>query len=190
MSEREKRIARDPTITLPRAIQEHGYYDINGNWNPLIQLRKYPNQIFRHRVEVLIFDDKNNIFVLPYAQNNYRLPGGGVAKGKSKKYQVAAEAREEARIILGNIIPTNVTYVKTFSNIYDNFNLHWDGTFTVVYAAEFKHWYSGNINKSVRDDEMCKRGKFIPYHVAMKMFSVYHKKAAKVWIRDKCRGGV
>ena len=181
MSERDKRIAKDPTLTLEQAVKNKGYYDINHNWNPLITSSKYPGLIFRPRVEVLIFDEKNRVYILPYTNNTYRLPGGGIARDRGKKYQVSMEAKEEAKIILGEILDTGITYFKFFNKTYDSYKFHWDGTMTTVFVAGFKNWYTGSVAKSVRDDDMFKYGRFIPLSTAMGMFNKQHKAAAMMW---------
>ena len=64
MSEIEKRTPLDPNITLEEIIRNEGYYDVNKNWNSIKTFDRYPGKIFRARVEVLIFNDKNEIYMV------------------------------------------------------------------------------------------------------------------------------
>ena len=78
MSEIEKRTPLDPNITLEEIIKNEGYYDVNKNWNSIKTFDRYPGKIFRARVEVLIFNDKNEIYMVTYKGGKYRVPGVGI----------------------------------------------------------------------------------------------------------------
>lgn len=181
MSEVEKRTPKDQTLTLEDIINNTGYYDVNGNWNNISVFEKYPGKIFRSRVEVLIFNDHNELYMLTYKDGKYRIPGGGVEKDRSFKYQVEKESEEEARIMLGRIDYTGISYFKLFSdNRYKNCKVNWDGVHNRVYVAYFKDWYRGNIKESVKDNDMYKYGRFIPFERAVNILNYQHKKALKL----------
>lgn len=175
--EREKRTPLDSNITLREIIKNKGYYDINYNWNSIITFPNKPNKIFRYRVEVIILNKKNEIYMVTYNDNTYRLPGGGVEKDRSLKYQVEKESEEEAGITLGTIFDTGISYFRYFSNKYKECDIHWDGTYTKVYVAYFKDWYYGRVKDSVRDNEMRYKGRFIPYEYAINILNEHHIKA-------------
>ena len=50
-------------LTMDKVIRDRGYYDIHNNWNSITTLSDYPNKYFRERVEVLIFNEKKQIFL-------------------------------------------------------------------------------------------------------------------------------
>lgn len=178
--EREKRIPRNKHITLGRIIKDEGYYDINNNWNSILTFNEYPGKIFRGRVEVLILNKNSDIFMVHYQDSNYRIPGGGIERFRSHKFQVEREAKEEALIELGKIIPTGVSYFRFFNKKYEGLPIHWDGTYNEVYIAYFKNWYYGNIPRKLRDDAMYRYGKFVPFEKAVNILNEHHKKALKL----------
>lgn len=175
--EREKRTPLNPDITLEEIINDKGYYDINNNWNSILTFSSKPGKIYRGRVEVIILNEKNEIYMVTHKDGSYRIPGGSIEKDRSYKYQVEKESEEEARIKLGKIFNTGISYFRYFDRKYANCPIHWDGTYSKVFVAYFKEYYNGNIPDSVRDDEMRIYGKFVPYKKAMKVFNMYHKNA-------------
>ncbi len=178
MSEIEKRTPLDPNITLEGIIKNEGYYDVNRNWNSIRTFDRYPGKIFRVRVEVLIFNEKNEVYMVTYKDGKYRIPGGGIEKDRSLKYQVEKESEEEARIMLGKIEYTGVSYFKIFKDEkFKNCKVHWDGVFNKVYIANFKDWYCGSIRESVKDYDMYNYGKFISFERAVNILNHFHKKA-------------
>ena len=178
MSEIEKRTPLDPNISLEEIIKNEGYYDVNKNWNSIRTFDRYPGKIFRARVEVFIFNDKNEIYMVTYKGGKYRIPGGGIEKDRSLKYQVEKESEEEARIVLGKIEYTGISYFKIFGDDkYKNCKVNWDGVFNKVYVANFKDWYRGSIKESVKDYDMCNLGKFVPFERAVNVLNHFHKKA-------------
>lgn len=179
MSESQKRCPMDKSITLEQIIQHRGYYDINGDWNSILTFKQYPGQLFRGRVEVFIFDRNNNVY-MNIGKGRYRIPGGSFERNRSYKYQVSAEAKEEARIILGKITDTGYSYFKFFKNIYPNCKIHWNGTYNRVYIADFESWYYGPIKKSVRDDYMCNYGRFVPFDYAVNYLTYHHQKSLQL----------
>lgn len=175
--EREKRTPLDPNITLEEIINNQGYYDINHNWNAIITFSDKPNKIFRYRVEVIILNKRNDIYMVAYNDGTYRLPGGGVEKDRSYKYQVEKESEEETGIRLGKIFNTETSYFRYFNNKYKECPIHWDGTYTKIYVAYFKDWYYGKIKDSLRDNEMRYKGRFLPYEYAINILNDHHIKA-------------
>lgn len=176
MSEIQKRSPLDRSLTMEDIVKDRGYYDINGYWNSIVEFKEYPNMVFRGRVEVLIFNEKNEIY-LSLFHGGYRVPGGSFEKDRSHKYQVEAEAKEEARICLGKIIYTGYSYFKFFKKKYTNCPIHWDGTYNEVYVAYFKKWYRGKIDKKLKDTFIDKYGRFIPFEYAINLLTPDHQKA-------------
>ena len=187
MSEYYKRTPLNSKITLEQAIHDKGYYDTYHNWNSILTLNEYPGKLFRGRVEVLVLDANNDVFLSLLSDDHYRIPGGSFDRGKSHTYQAITEVREEARIIVKHIIYTGVTYTKFFKKKYTNCNMHWDGSFNKVYVARFKKWYWGRVNKSVRDMNMYKYGQFIPLDFAKEFLIPEHKEAIDRYLNYKKR---
>ena len=183
----DKRTPKNKDITLSQIIKNRGYYDINHNWNSIIKVNGYDNKIFRYRVEVLIINSKNEIF-LDYHNNKYRIPGGSIERNHSLKYQVATEAREEAYIILGDIIDTGYSYVKLYKNKYTNCKVHWDGTFNKVYVGKFRSYYHGKVRKSVQDTGISKYGRFVPLEQAMNILNNHHIQALLMYYAQLQQG--
>lgn len=176
MSETRKRIPKDRNLPLTKIIKDRGYYDIDNNWNSILTFPQYPGLLFRGRVEVFIFDRKNNVYMVLNGRK-YRIPGGSLECNRSHKYQVEQEAKEEARIELGTITYTGYSYFNFFKRKYLNYPMHWDGSYNEVYIADFRQWYYGPIKQSVRDTCMDKYGRFIPFNYASQFLSDNHKKA-------------
>lgn len=185
MSEIRKRIPQDTHITKKEIIKNKGYYDIDGNWNSILTFDNYPGLLFRGRVEVFILDHDNNVFLYKY-NGRYRIPGGSYERNRSHKYQVYKEAKEEARIILGDIIYTNVSYFRLFDKKYEDQPMHWDGTYSEVYIGYFKKWYNGSIKKSVRDYYMTTHGRFYPFEYIYNILTANHKKAFDKYLFNQC----
>lgn len=176
LSQFQKRSPQDTSLSMQDIVQNQGYYDINGCWNSILTFDKYPEMIFRGRVEVFIFNRKNEVYMSIY-NGGYRIPGGSFEKGRSHKYQVETEAKEEARIELGKIEYTGYSYFRFFKNKYTHCPIHWDGTYNEVYIGHFKSWYKGNIDKNLRDYFLTRYGRFIPFEYAVNILSLDHQKA-------------
>ena len=92
LSQFQKRSPQDTSLSMQDIVQNQGYYDINGCWNSIITFDEYPEMVFRGRVEVFIFNRKNEVYMSIY-NGGYRIPGGSFEKGRSHKYQVETEAK-------------------------------------------------------------------------------------------------
>ena len=148
-------------LTMDKVIRDRGYYDIHNNWNSIITLSDYPNKYFRERVEVLIFNEKKQIFLCK-EKGYYRVPGGSVERYVSNRKQVAMESKEEARIEIQNIHHSGINYIRLFSHKFVPYNssIYWDGVYNHVYYAEYKSEYTGNIKRSLKDNFMYNNGQF------------------------------
>ena len=148
-------------LTMDKVIRDRGYYDIHNNWNSITTLSDYPNKYFRERVEVLIFNEKKQIFLCK-EKGYYRVPGGSVERYVSNRKQVAMESKEEARIVIQNIHHSGINYIRLFSHKFVPYNssIYWDGVYNHVYYAEYKSEYTGNIKRSLKDNFMYNNGQF------------------------------
>lgn len=148
-------------LTMDKVIRDRGYYDIHNNWNSITTLSDYPNKYFRERVEVLIFNEKKQIFLCK-EKGYYRVPGGSVERYVSNRKQVAMESKEEARIEIQNIHHSGINYIRLFSHKFVPYNssIYWDGVYNHVYYAEYKSEYTGNIKRSLKDNFMYNNGQF------------------------------
>lgn len=179
LSQIQKRSPLDKDITMDQIIRDQGYYDINKNWNSILTFDDKPEKTFRGRVEVFIFNQYNEIYMSIH-DGRYRIPGGSIEKNRSLKYQVEAEAKEEARILLGRIDYTGYDYFRYFKKKYTYCPVHWDGTYNKVYIGYFKNWYKGKIAKEKRDMVLTKYGRFIPFEYAVNLLTIDHQKALKL----------
>lgn len=174
-----KRTPRNKNITMDKIIKEQGYYDVLGNWNSILTFEEYPDKLFRGRVEVIILSPYNDIYMVKYT-DTYRLPGGSLEINRSPKYQVEKESEEEAGIKLGRIYNTGVSYFKFFNNKYNDCKVHWDGTYTKVYVANFKSWYYGHVKACLRDKGMYEYGRFVPFEKAVNILIPEHLQALEI----------
>lgn len=158
---REKRAPAKEKLTMHSALSHKGYYDKDSNWNSLTTTQKFPGKVLRNRVEVLIFNERGQIY-LCREKNFFRVPGGSIEKNKSNIEQVKSEAKEEARLNITNVQSTGVTYIRFFSKPYilPGSSVYWDGVQNTVYTADYVSRYTGNIKKSLKDGNMSKLGKF------------------------------
>lgn len=161
INEYKKRIPIDNKIDIDKFLRYGGYYDVNNNWNSIVEVEGYPGKIFRGRVEVFLFKD-NKVYIDLSSGNKYRIPGGSFDINKSHKRQVFDEIKEETKIISKNILYTGLSYVTQFVklNKITRYRMSWDGTYNEVYVAEYDKLYNGFIKTSVYDKNMHMNGGF------------------------------
>lgn len=166
-------------LSIGQVIENKGYFDIHGEWNSIIRSRKYPDKLFRGRVEVFIFKG-NMIYIETYPSGSYRIPGGSFDVRRSNHDQVYNEAKEEARIIIKNIHYTGHSYHKFRDKPYiskDNKTIAWDGTYNKIYTADFAGYYNGPVKSFVQDASMYAYGRFLPLENVWCLLSDDHKVA-------------
>lgn len=156
-----KRSPASSKLTLHTALLHKGYYDRSNNWNSLIMNDKYPGKIFRNRVEVLIFNEKNQVF-LCRDRFHFRVPGGSSEKDIPNHQQVILEARQEAKINIKNVQHSGVEYVRFFNKPFIAWGspIYWDGVYNITYTAEYHSRYNGTVSANLKDDHMLHYGKF------------------------------
>lgn len=168
----------DKTMTIKKAISQGGYYNTDGDWNNVMTFDEYPGKLFRGRVEVLILKD-GKLFMFLKDNNNYRIPGGGFDKGVLNTDQAFIETKEEAKLIIGNIRFTGVTYIHIYDTIWktkDN-EIPYDGTYNEVYIADYKADYDGYVRKGLSDMELTNKGKFYEISEVESILYEPHKQA-------------
>lgn len=138
---------------------ETGFYDRYNRWNPMVIIN---GENYRHRVECLIMC-QNKLFVAESNDGNLLVPGGGVDKSLSDEEQVYNECKEEARILVKDIKPTEYSYIRRTGVSQSARNLpkeqQWVGSYTEVYIANYMKDFTGFIDYCDRDSEMI-RGRF------------------------------
>lgn len=180
-----KRIPLCPT-NMNRIIKNGGYYDINNNWNSIIKLDKYPDMVFRGRVEVFIIKD-DMVYMHIMNRNRYRIPGGSFNVENTNIDQVYKEAKEETKILIKDIQYTGINYVRIFDNRNKSSGrvIRWDGSYNEVYIAKYDKPYNGHIKNSVYDYDMHNLGRFYKIKNIINNLSEDHKKAlSKMGIID------
>lgn len=181
--EKEKRIPICNT-TMENIIRNKGYYDINGNWNSIVQVIGYDGYVFRERVEVIIF--KGNKIYMCMENNShtvkYRIPGGSTEKNVINIDQVINEAREEAKILIKDVKCTGISYINLFSHrrsASNNF-IRWDGTYNTIYIANYNSDYKGKVNPTTFDHNMYNYGKFYKLKDVYNILTPNHKKVIDI----------
>lgn len=174
----------DGSITLEKALEDGGYYDQYGTWNSILKLDSDPDSIYRGRVEALILRD-NSVYLAKNA-NGYRLPGGSFEKDIPNEIQVQNECKEEARIIIKNVLDTQLSYTENFSKppkwaIEQKLPVLWTGKYTKVYVAEYGKMYRGFIDYRDRDDNMYVNGRFYDLDEVYDILSPIHKQAIDMY---------
>lgn len=169
----------DKSMTIKKAISCGGYYNTDGDWNNIMTFDEYPGKIFRGRVEVLVLNE-GKLFMFLKDNKAYRIPGGGFDKGVLNIDQAFIETKEEAKLIIGNIRFTGVTYIYLYDEKWPPKNpndIAHDGTYNEVYIADYKGDYEGYIRKGLSDMEMTNRGKFYDINEIKDILKEPHKQA-------------
>lgn len=183
-AESDKRTPKDKNIKFKNVLQHGGYYDINGNWNSIVQLLGYPNKVFRGRVEVLVVKD-DKVYLVQNS-HNYRIPGGSFDQKRSNIEQVFLEVKEEAKMYIKDIIYTGIDRIHLFSHILYNQpgKIHWDGTYSQIYIAEFSGYYNGEIREDLIDTNILS-GNFYSYKDIKYMMYPEHRRALDMYFKYK-----
>ena len=172
------RIPIDPSMTIQKAVSQGGYYNTDGDWNNVMTLDDHPGKLFRGRVEVLILKN-GRLFMYMKGNGGYRIPGGGFDKGVLNKDQAFIETKEEAKLIVGNIRYSGVTYTQLFDEpwVNDDKEIPYDGNYNEVYVATYKDDYHGYIRKGLSDMELTNKGKFYDLSAVEHILKEPHKQA-------------
>jgi hypothetical protein len=132
--------------------------------NPYIM---YDNKQYRVRVETLIFDKHGDVLVemqdpknLNKYGTNYKLPGGGLDKGRALDEQAEAECNEEALVVTKNRSYTGMTYFQNYEGKYPEWQkkklwplgLKYEGSLTFIFVAEYDKKFTGHIEDVDKDD--------------------------------------
>lgn len=165
-----------------------------GIYNPYIM---HNNKQYRVRVETLIFDKDDKVLVEKQDPNipnkygtNYKLPGGGLDKGRKLDEQAEAECNEEALVITKNMSYTGITYTQSYNGKYPEWQkrklwplgLKYEGSLVFVFVAEYGKKYNGHI-EDVDKDDFYKKAKYVD--VGDINWRDEHKKAIKFYFDNK-----
>ena len=166
----------DNRFRIKDIIKNGGYYDISGTWNSILEIN---NKLYRGRVETLIVDEDNNVYLNMYNNGTYRIPGGSFEKGVFNINQAETEALEEAKIKCKNVHYTGIHYIKNYDKQFkqEPDKVHWCGTYNEVYLGEFDNYYNGSIKQKDSDIDMATNGKFYPINEVWDKLSKPHKEA-------------
>lgn len=121
---------------------------INGTtWNSLIM---YNGKRYRERVEALILDDHNHIFLAfkDKDRSKYKIPGGSSEKNQTLMQQLQDECNEEAKIYIKDI-----KYIFTYTMPYNN-NQYTDAPYYGYFAHVFVAKYNGKYLKPVKEKDL------------------------------------
>lgn len=173
---------------------EGGFYGADtGIWNSIIMF-KNDKKVYRHRVEVLIIDSSDRVYlhITDKEKNTYRIPGGSTERYKSPEEQGISECREEARINIKNIINSNQVYREDSKPPKwlekEKQPMVYTGKYTEVYVAEFDSIDSRFVDINDRDPEMTTKGKFYPINEVWPILRKEHQDAIRYfYITNKRR---
>lgn len=116
----------------------------DGVWNSVI----YKNgRAFRERVEILVLDNKDRVFIGRKSNGEYTIPGGSTEPDVSWEKQVIAECQEEALFT-----PKNLKYAETYERMYgEDFQIgEWMKTVPCNYVGTITHLFIGEYGKPYR----------------------------------------
>lgn len=173
----------DKSLSMEEIIKQGGYYSKDGVWNNITEI---DGKVYRGRVEVLVVDQDQNIFLQMNGKKKYRIPGGSFEKDQYHRIQAYNEVLEEARIVCENVTYTGINYIKEFDKKYDKVPgmVTWDGTYNEVYVADYVDQYNGYIHPMNRDKSMAKEGKWYKYKDVKNILSEEHNKALSYILPD------
>lgn len=151
-------------IPIPKPKDIKYIKSAEGIDNPYIM---YDNKQYRVRVETLIFDKHGDVLVemqdpkkLNKYGTNYKLPGGGLDKGRALDEQAEAECNEEALVVTKNRSYTGMTYFQNYEGKYPEWQkkklwplgLKYEGSLTFIFVAEYDKKFTGHIEDVDKDD--------------------------------------
>jgi len=138
---------------------------LNDVWNPIQWIN---GLAFRNRVDVLVINDENKVFVRKYDKDNYRLPGGGIEEILSIEETAIKETEEEAGLKIKDVYDTQLSYIKKYTKLTDKLQLIKDqlgfeyfGVINRVVRGTLDKDFVGHIDDHDKDNDLIKNGKFI-----------------------------
>lgn len=169
---------------------EDGFYGKNiydpedpiGVWN---SISWKGDKAYRERAEVLVLNDKDEIYIGPPKKNHkdYTIPGGSTEPGIGPKDTAIKETREEALIEVKDIrlIETyeDNTYHKELTMIDNGKIFRYDGMVTHLFVARFDKKFTGEVAEEDRDVNMATKGKW----VKIDKLNTHHKKAVENYLK-------
>lgn len=175
---------------LRKAIRDKGYYGSNGIWNAIIVFTN-DEHIYRHRVETLIINDKDEIFVKVGINGKYSLPCGSVEKNIPHIMQAYNECKEEARILVKDLEYTGIDYKEILHDLpkwiqYQN-DINWNGKYTEIFIGKYDKKYDGFIRKEDRDHNII-TGEFLSFKECFKFFRKEHREAIYWYVKNRDKG--
>ena len=161
------------------------YFEEDGTTNSYIV---YNGKNYRVRAEMLVFNDKGQVFAELSSKPNitgttYRIPGGSVEPGKSFMAQAIREVNEEARFKVKGVKYTGIHYMDEFNKDtmpkwmkekLANHPIQYNGFISFVYTGIYNGKFTGHIAEEDKDD-MYKKGKW--YNVSDVPFREEHVNA-------------
>lgn len=170
---------------------EDGFYGKNiydpedpiGIWN---SISWKGDKAYRERAEVLVLNDKDEIYIGPPKKNHkdYTIPGGSTEPGIGPKDTAIKETREEALIEVKDIrlIETyeDNTYHKELTMIDNGKIFRYDGMVTHLFVARFDKKFTGEVAEEDRDVNMATKGKW----VKIDKLNTRHKKAVEKYLKN------
>lgn len=193
-NDNESAVQEANLIPIPKPKDIKYIQSGEGIMNPYIV---YDGKQYRVRVETLVFNKQGDVLIemqdpknLNKYGTNYKLPGGGLDKGKSLDEQAEAECNEEALVVTKNMSYTGMTYFQSYDGKYPEWQkkklwpvgLKYEGSLVFIFVAEYAKKFTGHI-EDVDKDDFYKKGKYVgvdtvdwrPEHEEAIEFYINHK---------------
>ena len=134
---------------------------VDNRYNACIKLKGY--EPLRARSEVIILNDKNQVYIPFNDDGTYELPGGSWNDGEDAMQAAIRETREEARINVKDVyeyLPCIEYYEPDeWQKKHIPEEMQWYGNFNQVYIAMYDSHYDGIVEKEDQDP-IAEKGKF------------------------------
>lgn len=134
---------------------------VDNRYNACIKLKGY--EPLRARSEVIILNDKNQVYIPFNEDGTYELPGGSWNDGEDAMQAAIRETREEARINVKDVdeyLPCIEYYEPDeWQEKHIPKEMQWYGNFNQLYIAMYDSHYDGIVEKEDQDP-IAEKGKF------------------------------
>ena len=171
----------DPNIT-----KRYGIISDNGAYNACCMVSGYDKPM-RERASLLVF--KDDTLYGRIKPDEVTMPGGGLNKGESSEEAAIRETKEEARMLVKNVLPAGIL-IEYHETVKDWVKEHvpekdwWYGYHTAIYIGEYVGEYKGKIDKE-DIDEMYEKGKFYPINKIYPKLCKEYKQAVDMYYENK-----
>lgn len=135
-------------------------------------------QWYRAKSEVLIVNDKSEVFLAFKGGNEYKVPGGGWDKNDVDDVEtVIREALEEAHMKI-----CDIHYKTSYTMRYDKTSENWVGAYVKLYVARYDGKKKYETDEIDRDKVIEKKGRFFKIKKIYDKLTAVHQEALKDYL--------